>query len=504
MSSVKPLPWRRGWIPPEGDLVLTADAWLPEEDFLDLMGSNVTTLDKVRDIGCLMLLGEPGAGKSVALAHEAEAVREQTGDVDEVLLIDMGVPQTSAELVESIFGSEEMRRWKGGDGHLHLYLDALDEAKIQIRKVVSILQTQLGRLDTERLRLRITCRTADRPWEFEAWLASKFGADATATLEITPLRASETSEVAQLAGADPEQFLASVLEAGVAPLAARPLTLRMLLTVYQAEGGFPKALSKLYDRALLLMADEVDPERRSLRAMSATECLAVAARIAAATVLSGRDVVGEQSDLDIRATELAGGTEVNRRVAGRSDVVVTEREIAETVATALFTGRARGVGWGHRTFGEYLAAYWLASDRLSDKQVADLLLVDDGDARRVAPSLRNVAGWLLALRPGTQTMLAPADAIVLLDGDPASVAPAARRELVVALLSAIGDQAFDRFGARNIWPRLAYQGIDDDLREGFRDRSQHDQARQAAADAISELRLSALADVLADRALDES
>lgn len=478
------------------------DAWLPEPELLS--GSGVVTLEEVRDVACVVLLGEPGAGKSYALEHEADAARRLAREDDDVLFVDLGDPQDGRELRERVFEDAVVERWGAGSGRLHLSLDALDEAKVQIRKVVSLLETGLGRLDLSRLVLRVTCRTAERPLGLEAWLKQAFGEDNYRTLELAPLRLSETESGARAAGVDSEKFLKDVVGAGVAPLAARPLTLRMLLRVYATGGRFPDALAALYEQALRLMATEDDEERRVLRNLSDTASIAVAARIAAATVLTGRDVVGDGVAGGIGLDELAGGNEVDRLVAQPSEVVVDDAALREVLNTALFTARTGGLGWAHRTFGEYLAAFWLAGERLSDAQIGDLLLVDDGSGRRIAPPLRNVAGWLLTLRKGFERQLEPADATVLVHGDPASVAPEMRRRLLPALLDAIGDQAVERVGIRSLWRRLAYEGIANDLDAALTDTSVDDQARQAAMDAVAELELVELVPALVDIALSDA
>jgi hypothetical protein len=220
-------------------------------------------------------------------------------------------------------------------------------------------------------------------------------------------------------------------------------------------------------------------------------------------VLAGRDVVADDAEGAVRL-DLVGGTEVDRLIAQPTEVPVNELAVREILGTALFSARTGGLGWAHRTFGEYLAAFWLSGSRLSDAQVSDLLLVDDGTERRVTPALRNVAGWLLALRPGFQRTLVPADAVVMVYGDPSSVAPAIRRDLLPALLRAIGDQQIERSTVRSLWRRMAYDGIATELLAALGDAELGDQARQAATDAVTELELRELVPALVDIAVNPS
>jgi hypothetical protein len=299
--------------------------------------------------------------------------------------------------------------------------------------------------------------------------------------------------MAAAAGVDPDRLVTEAIEAGVAPLAARPLSLKMLLRVFASDNGFPDTLAALYQQALLLMAGEEDPERQRLRTLTDTAAFAVAARIAAATLLSGRDVIGE-TEAAAAVRDMVGGTEVDRLIGAETEVLVTEAAVREVLGTALFTARADGMGWAHRTFGEYLAAFWLAGDRLDDLQVKDLMLVDDGSVRAIAPPLRNVAGWLLALRPSFQRDLTSTDAIVLVYGDPASVAVEVRRELLPSLVDALDDQQVERRELRMLWRRVGYEGIAADLRDVLTDPRRGEQTRQAAIDAVAELELQDLID----------
>jgi hypothetical protein len=83
------LGWRRGWIPPSGQLPLVADAWLPEEDALDMYDSEVVTFEDVEDRRCLLLIGKPGSGKSFTLNQAADRARATQASGDQVLFVDL-------------------------------------------------------------------------------------------------------------------------------------------------------------------------------------------------------------------------------------------------------------------------------------------------------------------------------------------------------------------------------------------------------------------------------
>jgi len=497
------LDWHRGWVPPDGRLPLDEDAWLPERDVLELLTSDVVEFEDVEGIPCLLLVGEPGTGKSCALRQAAQRAETNKAPTDELLWYDLGVASNVRDIKDELFGAPAVRRFATSRGRLHLFLDSLDEAKVQVRRVVSLLEEQLGILDLDRLILRIACRTADLPQAFQQWLAERYGETRMRTLELAPLRRSDAAAAAAAVGLDADAFLAQVRSSGVEAFAARPLALKLLIRVVRAEGRLPAQLSELYKDALRLMAGEQDEERPP-PGLSDTQALAIASRIAAATVLAGRDAVdhrglGVAGAVSLDA--LAGGLETDRMIATPTDVDVNVTAVQEVLGSGLFSARGPALGWAHRTFGDFLAAYWLASDQRTEKQIGDLLLVDDGRTRRIAPELRNVAGWLLALRPGFAAQLESADAIVLAYGDPASVPAERRRTLLRSVLDAIGDQALDRYVVRRWWVRMRYPDISEDLRAVITNTAYPDIQREAAADAVAELKLSGMSDLLVDVAL---
>jgi hypothetical protein len=288
------LEWRRGWIPRGLQTAQPFDAWLPEPDELAFISSEVVELDDLADVPCLLLVGEPGSGKSYELYRAARQAEESKDAGDEVKFFDLGRPASAAELKDDLFAAPELIRFKASQGRLFLFLDSLDEAKVQVRKVVRVLKDELDGLDFGRLVLRVACRTFDLPQSFVEWLENRYRDNNVWTIELAPLRRSEAGAAARTAGLDPSAFLGEVDAVGAEAFAARPLTLKLLIRIIQAEGRLPARLHDIYLRGLKLMAVEYDEDRPSA-GLSSTAALAVASRIAAATVLAGHDAVDHQA-----------------------------------------------------------------------------------------------------------------------------------------------------------------------------------------------------------------
>ncbi len=492
--------WQRGWIAPEGRLSLVDEAWLPEQSSPFYPADpGVVTLADLAEHRCLMLLGEPGSGKSVAMGQAARHARE-TEEAAGVVEVDLGSAETSSELQRMILEQPEVVAHLAGSGQLHLFLDALDEAKIAVRTAVSVLEHCLSDFDPDRLTLRVSCRTAERQPGLESWLTSRFGEQSFKALELCPLRISDAREAAQKRDIDASEFLDGVAQARVAALAARPLTLGLLLDVYADDGSLPEKLTDLYEKALLLMVTEPDPERKPWRKLSATQAFTIAARVAAGTVLCGRDSVGTDGT---PIQELLGGEDLDRLIGIPTNVQVDEIHLKEVLDTGLFSARARDIGWAHRTFGEFLTAYWLSDERISIDQLGDLLLALDGTGRRVVPSMRSVVGWLAAFRPEILDMLDAKDlALPALFGDPASIPQDTRERSVRSLLDAIEDRELEPSAVRPAWARLRHAGLADQLAQALVNPQEDFRKREAALDAVAAVPLCELAETVADIALD--
>jgi len=104
------------------------------------------SFDKIADSDCLVLLGEPGTGKS----HEIHATfedRKRAAEKENFLVMsrDLGDYSSDTELSQDIFRSRDFETWLHGDQLLELFLDSLDESMLHIETVVRRLGSELQR-----------------------------------------------------------------------------------------------------------------------------------------------------------------------------------------------------------------------------------------------------------------------------------------------------------------------------------------------------------------------
>lgn len=440
---------RRFWVPSGHGYAVDGSGFLsdPESTVGGVRWSNVDalTVDDLRHCRSLVLLGEPGMGKSTFLTDARPLLPENCeAEEDFHKLAEFG---SEDRLVRSVFESRRVKQWLAGSGELCLTLDGFDDAQTRIRQLGSLVAGFLSRWPIERLWLRIVCRTADWPQSLAGELSRL--APGSKVVELLPLRRTDIADMALDTQVDPELFLAAVETRGVGVLAARPLTLGFLLHTFTTSGRrLPERVGDLYRDNLLAMCDEHNSDRRTASPppYSAGDLYAVARRIAAVTVFGGATAVwlgpiprptGE--DL-VAVDDLVGGSEPR----DGDSVFVTRSMVGEVTRTPLFSGHGEArMGWAHTTFQDFLAADWLLANELPNHQVRSLVLADDGGVR---PQVRRVAAWAVSLAPDQFSWLTEADPESFV-GEVDIPDPSLRQVLVHRLLAAANaDQLLDRAG----------------------------------------------------------
>ncbi|HMV70492.1 MAG TPA: hypothetical protein PKA64_26865, partial [Myxococcota bacterium] len=238
------------------------------------------------------------------------------------------------------------------------------------------------------------------------------------------------------------------------PLAARPITLRMLIQTF-GQGPLPDSRAALYAAAMTHMVADPRPNAPPERPR---ERLAAAGRVAAALMLTGRaavelDPTHEAADT-IPLRELIG-PERDQSGAWPMD----ERHLKDALCdTPVFVASgATSRRFGHHTFAEYLAARHLLDHGYHGQRALDLLR--PAGSVRVAPPLRGLATWMAALDEDAKNLLVDADPATLVYADPGALSDDLRARLVVAYLDAIarGDEPEPTFSP---FPRsLAHPGL---------------------------------------------
>ncbi|HLI86064.1 MAG TPA: hypothetical protein VKV17_19265, partial [Bryobacteraceae bacterium] len=327
---------------------------------------SLRTLAELEAYPALALLGEPGIGKSVALRQEYErlsALPPERG----IRAVYKNLNGFSSEdrLCRQIFESPEVAAWKADNTRLYLLLDSLDEVMLRIETVADLLAHEIRNLPTDRLFVRITCRTAVWPASIlgyaleQIWGESGFG-----VFELAPLRRCDVKTALEAHGIDPNKFIPELFRAQAVAFAIKPLTLNMLISLYRRDGSLPTSTADLYRQGCLALCEEYNPSRRDTHRhgrLNGRQRLRLAGRIAVATAFSNRFAVWNSPETatpseDVAVSELSGSHENG----DFGEFTASDDDMREVLDTGLFTARGDyRMGWAHQTYQDFLAANYL-------------------------------------------------------------------------------------------------------------------------------------------------
>ena len=347
--------WKRYWCSREGKYPLTDEGYLhdPESNYLMEKYPDVVSFQSISRNHCLILLGEPGIGKTSAMNEEAEAIDsgiEASGG--QTLRIDLNSISGSSDL-SKLFDNGAIQDWIKGEYSLHIFLDSLDECLIYIKNLGAILINQLKSFPKDRLYLRIACRTAD--WQrlqiLERELKKLWDRDTIGVFELLPLTKRDVYIAAKTRGYDPEIFLSMIMDRDAGPLASRPVTLKFLLDTYGKNREIPYGKISLYCEGCKLLCKEPNEYRKASETtgkLSWDQRMRIAARIAAMTIFSKNEAIIYDDSISAKENEitiysLCGGKEHTKEI----EFNITEEAIKETLGIGgLFNSRGSGrMGW---------------------------------------------------------------------------------------------------------------------------------------------------------------
>ncbi|GAP99541.1 NACHT domain-containing protein [Leptolyngbya sp. NIES-2104] len=506
--------WKRFWCSRSSQFDLSDRGYLtdPDSDWGRYCNSTLISLDAMAEMRCLVLLGEPGMGKSKELENLRTHTRSIANPCDQLLPIDLRAYSSEDRLIRGLFESRVFLEWLNGTHQLHLFLDSLDEGLLKIEALSILLIEELSREEyckhLDRLHFRIACRTAVFPKGLEEGLERLWEKDVQ-VYELVPLRRIDVGVAAAARNLDSSSFLAAVEQKGVVPFAIKPVTLAFLIRIFQKNNEqFPQELTDLYLQGCRILCEEqrdqdYHPGTRTNRT-DVESRLIVAARIAAVTVFARKSSIwtgnlSEADDEDILLEQLCLGSEtVNQKT-----IAVTNLIVREVLDTGLFSSRGESrIGWAHQSYAEFLAAWYLAQHGLSLDQMLSLMTLSD---KRVIPQLHETSGWLASLDPQVFQSLIETDPDVLVQSEITVENPSTKRDVLESLLTLYNR---DKLAYRPYLPKFSpykrwnYAGLALLLRAYIEDSSKSELSRVVAIEIAEACEVQAVQDCLANVALD--
>lgn len=511
--------WKRLWVSREGNLGFDADGFVtdPLDDPLwtRLLKTDIIQIENILAQNCLILLGEPGIGKSHAI-KEAEAITRRTRIPQgaRVFSRDLGCYSSDGLLAAEIFNSSEFSSWKTDGGELHIFLDSFDECRSRVDSVAALLGAKFKELEsTAGLFLRIASRTAEWSAALENDLRVAFKGFDVGAYELAPLTKAQVLEAASVQLSKPADFVKAVVTCELVSFAIKPLTLDLLFRVWEeGRGELPRTQRDIYERGCLALCS--DSEKRSTprlkKRLTAEQTLAVASHIAAATFFCNRTSIWTT-----RGAAIAPPSHVTVAALATGSVTVngtrldmTESIILETLDSGLFSARSlHSLGWAHQTYGEFLAATYPRQEALTTAQVLGLIVSPIDSQSRLIPQMHEVAAWIANFIPEVFKRMLQNEPDILLRSDVVTESPdQLKAQLVDRLFDAFTNNTIsgEWWTLRKRFRKLKHPRIARQVRSVVSNRISNREARLFGIDLIEACELHSLFPLLTRLALDQT
>jgi len=479
--------WERFWVNSRARSQISADDFFgdPRAEPTWLRPNvDAVNLNEASSAPCLILLGEPGLGKSQAVK---DAVRNLGASPDRPLhlSVDLGVYSDPASIRARLIEGEQWEKWVTEDRTFHLFLDSVDEAMLQFAGIGDFLieEFRAASGSLANLRLRIVCRSAD--WTSgltdglkDLWREKGGGESTLRELSLAPLREVDIRSAADAEGLDATAFIREIRQRDLESLASLPLTAAMLLRMAKEESALPETRLDLYSRGVATLLREDNPRRR--RAVVSTaggaerrqiaECLGTVLLLSRHHTIALNPLHAGRGEIDPAVFE---GRRIHRSASDPTSITLRDQPILETLSTGLFVKAGpEAVAFAHRSLAEFCAGACLAGFGVDPGGLLDLLFVDEAGGRLI-PQLREVAAWAAAQSAEVLAAVLGSEPEVLLRVDRLDLPEARRAEVIAALLNIESAERLNRWD-RRIWRSLAslrHPGIADQLAPLILDRN---------------------------------
>jgi predicted NACHT family NTPase len=505
--------WKRFWSLRTAKINFDEQGYLADPEWGQYYNPELVDLEAIADIPCLVLVGEPGIGKSKEMETLKFYTENKIDASSRILELNL---RSCTSLKDDLFNDKIFTAWLCGTHHLYLFLDSFDEGLLSIPilslSLIDELKKQKYRNHINRLHLRLACRTFVFPQILEVELQKLWQESNFRVYELAPLRCKDIIEAADIEGFSSDKFLKELAQKEVIPLAIRPVTLGLLLKIYHRHNGqylSDQRIHELYlDGCRELCRESKDKDRHHLRPISNLDVdqrIVVAGRIAAITVFANRFAVGtgDQVDMaheDVHLDQIYQGYEK----ANENEFSITREAVKEVLDTGLFSSRGlHRMGWAHQTYAEFLAAWYLVKHELPLAQVIKLISSTEDPEHKLIPQLHETAAWLAGMRADVLQEIIKTDPDVLLQSDVPTDANV-RSQIVESLLTQYEqERLFNRNNHRN-YIKLKHPNLTVQLQPYICNPNKQNDSRYLAIQIAEVCEVSGLQTDLVNLALDSS
>lgn len=507
-------------------LVHESEAKSDEQDFYSFQTDRTQTTwqELERQYRCV-ILAEAGAGKTFELQARAKAIKESGRFAFFFRIEDLAGDFEDAFGVGHI---EEFERWLKSQSEAWIFLDSVDEARLQNpRNFENSIRRFSRRIQQaqRRAHLYISSRPyAWRPWSDRRLMERYLPFTQTDSNEVAENSASEAVEEAQklenalqvyqLDSLD-EQAIRVFAECRQAPevdglilelqrtnllsIAARPFDLDGIVGKWKEDQKLDSRL-QLLQHNIDKRLSEIHPDRQGFRQLSTQKARQGAQLLAASVLLTG------QAKIHIPdSSHPSGSIQVDQLLTDWS-----APEIRELLEYGVFGDAIYGaVRFRHREIRELLAAEWF-NEKLQHgnarRTTERLFLREQYGQKVLVPRLRPVLSWLVLFDAELRNKaLAVMPEVAVEGGDAAQLPLAERKRILSEIVAQVSNRKNGYFGPdTNALARISQLDLADDVLRLIRENRRHGDAIYLLAKLVWQGGLSICVQELSEIALDSS
>ncbi|HDK7161163.1 TPA: hypothetical protein PTV68_000742 [Clostridium botulinum] len=473
--------WQRYWYKRGEELSIENGFLKLPKNKYEINKNSIVTFDSICDKDCLILLGDAGLGKSTVMAEEVQKLKNRLEEKN-IMNVDLRSASSDIRLDKLIFEKSVFVNWMNADYDLYLFLDSLDEGLLQVGALGQIIIEKFRNVDISRLKLRITCRTGVLPSTFEAELKELWKEENFDVFQLAFLSIEDVKIACEEWKYDSIEFLKSVTYNNIEALASTPVTLEMLLKIYDKnQQRLPSSKVKLYEDGCRILCSEVNSSRlektETRGNLSPDKRMEIAMLLGAITMFCNKSNIVKGSLLD------TGEISIDEFLTITFDKFNYKLvDVEEVLGSALFTEKNHNVySWAHLSYAEFLAAKFIQQNHFTKKQIISLIFQSEDDNNRIIPQLHYTASWIASFSEKIFLEIAEKDPDILCLSDISQMSHNNKEKLVKSLLNKYNlCNEYGRYGNSINYKKLKYDGLDIQLTEFIKDDKNSDYSKSIA------------------------
>ncbi|WP_454055423.1 NACHT domain-containing protein [Clostridium sp. Marseille-Q7071] len=439
---------------------------------------NLFKFDEIANIHLLILLGEPGMGKSYELKNEYTKCIKNNSNA---IYVDLSVITESSELDKEIFEEPRMKdlaQSRGSD--VHIFLDSFDECLMVYKNLPKVLIKKFSKLKVpvlEKVKLRIACRNGMWIMAFKNDFENLWGTENSSIYQLAPLTKCDVVEALSKNNIDNNQgFIKDIERLNIQSMAIRPVTLNFLIKEFCKKNSLSNSKIELYEQGCLLLCEEVNDSRRKHRfniKLTPQDKLEFSSKIAVQMLFTNSYIINDE----VEQFRINDEKIPLRLIRGN----LRDDELEEILSTGLFiTSNQNEYKWSHLSYMEFLAARFLNKNLGYIQKIN--LLTHNKITNKIPPQLHHTAAWLSTMNGEEEIFryLMKNDYDILFLSDLAVVKDRLKMEFLEILLDEYANNSNFRYNNYLYYSNLNYQGIENYIRKFILNPNKDEKTKRVA------------------------